>query len=162
MIDWLTLFQNVPPELATVLIAMIPIGELRGALPIALTSYGLPLVQAYLLAVIGNLIPVLFILWLIEPVSKFLRRWKIWDKFFTWLFERTRKKFYTKHEKWGDAALILFVAIPLPVTGAWTGSLAAWLFGINKGKALGLITIGVLIAGCIVAAISLGALNIFT
>lgn len=161
MIDWIQLFHDVPPQLATILIAMIPIGELRGALPIALGPYHLPLWQAYGLAVLGNIIPVFFILWLIEPVSKWLRRWQIWDKFFTWLFDRTRKKFYAKHEKWGDFALILFVAIPLPVTGAWTGSLAAWLFGISKPKALGLIFVGVLIAGGVVSALSLGVLNIF-
>ncbi len=160
MFDWVELFKSVPNEVATVIIAMIPIAELRGALPIALGAYKLPLWQAYPLVVIGNMIPVFFILWLIEPVSNFLRRWKIFDKFFIWLFERTRKKFYSKHAKWGDFALIFFVAIPLPVTGAWTGSLAAWLFGIQKKKALPLILLGVLIAGVIVSILSLGVLNI--
>ncbi|MDP3970936.1 MAG: small multi-drug export protein [bacterium] len=161
MIDWVELFIGIPSQIATILIAMIPIGELRGALPIALGPYSLPLWQAYPLAVLGNMIPVFFILWLFGPVSEWLRQWKIFNRFFDWLFERTRKKFYDKHKKWGDLALVLFVAIPLPVTGAWTGSLAAWLFGIPKKKALPLIFSGVLIAGVIVSAISLGALKIF-
>ncbi len=161
MLDWVELFKNVPPEVATATIAMIPIAELRGAIPVALGAYDLAWWEVYFLAVIGNLVPVVFILWLIEPVSKFLRRWKIFDKFFEWLFARTRKKFYAKHEKWGDFALITFVAIPLPVTGAWTGSLAAFLFGINPKKALPLITLGVIIAGVIVTIISLGIFNIF-
>lgn len=156
-----SLLQGIPVELATLLIAMVPVGELRGALPIALTQYNLPLWQAFGLSVIGNIIPVFFILWLIGPVSQWLRRWKLFDRFFTSLFERTRKKFYAKHEKWGDLALVIFVAIPLPVTGAWTGALAAWLFGIQKFKAVGLIFAGVFIAGIIVAALTLGVLKVF-
>lgn len=161
MLDLAATFQDVPPQLATLLIAMIPIGELRGAIPAALGPYNLPVWQAYVFAVIGNMIPVFAIVWLIGPVSDWLRRWKMFDRFFNWLFDRTRKKFYHKHEKWGNLALILFVAIPLPVTGAWTGSLAAWLFGIKKKEAIPLIFIGVLIAGVIVSALSLGVLNIF-
>lgn len=160
MLNWVQLFQNIPAEVATVLIAMVPVGELRAALPIALTAYQLPVWEAFLLAVLGNMIPVIFILWLIEPVSNFLRRWSIFDRFFNWLFERTRKKFYNKHAKWGDVALLVFVAIPLPVTGAWTGSLAAWLFGIKPRKAFPLILAGVCIAGVIVSLLSLGILSL--
>lgn len=159
MINWIDVFKNIPPEIATVLIGMIPVGELRAALPIALTAYHLPVWEAFGLAVLGNMIPVVFILWLIEPVSKFLRRWKIFDRFFNWLFERTRRKFYAKHAQWGDIALVIFVAIPLPVTGAWTGSLAAWLFGIPMRRAVPLILTGVVIAGIIVGLLSLGVLS---
>ena len=77
MFNWVEIFKNVPPELATALIAMIPIAELRGAIPIALGVYDLPVWEVFLLAVVGNIIPVIFILWLIEPVSKFLRKWDI-------------------------------------------------------------------------------------
>lgn len=161
MFDWVELFKEVPHEVAAFTIAMIPIAELRGALPIALGIYDMPLWKAYVICVLGNMVPVFFILWLLPPVSKFLRRWKIFDKFFTWLFERTRRKFYKKHAKWGDFALVLFVGIPLPVTGAWTGSLAAWLFGIKYRKALPLIFLGVIIAGVIVSTLSLGIINIF-
>lgn len=161
MLNWVEIFKDIPPEVATTLIAMLPIAELRGAIPIALGAYQLPIWQAYIFAVIGNLIPVIFILKWIYPVSKFLRRWKIFDRFFVWLFARTRKKFYKKYEKWGDLALILFVAIPLPVTGAWTGSFAAFLFGIKLKKALPLITLGVIIAGIIVTLISISGIQIF-
>ncbi|MBU1167634.1 small multi-drug export protein [Patescibacteria group bacterium] len=151
------MFQNIPHELATVLIAMIPIGELRGALPIALTVYDLPLWEAYLLSVLGNIIPVVFILWLLDPVSKWLmERSKIMKRFFDWLFSRTHKKHSHRFEKWGAAALITFVAIPLPITGAWTGAVAAFIFGIPFKKALPLITVGVLIAGVIVSIMTLG------
>lgn len=159
MFDWVNLFKDIPAELATVLIAMIPIAELRAALPIALTAYQLPIWEAFVLSVIGNMIPVFIILWLIEPVSKFLRRWKVFNRFFNWLFDRTRRKFYDKHAKWGDLALVIFVAIPLPATGAWTGSLAAWLFGIPMRRAVPLILTGVVIAGIIVGLLSLGILT---
>ncbi len=155
-IDVVELFKDFPPEVAVFVISMLPISELRGAIP-AGHAWELVWWQTALIAIVGNMIPVIFILWFIEPVSKFLRKYsKTLDKFFIWLFERTRKKFYKKHERWGDAALILFVAIPLPVTGAWTGSLAAWLFGIEYKKALPLITIGVIIAATIVTLLSLG------
>ena len=142
------------------LIAMLPIAELRGAIPIALGVYDLSVPTSYFLSVVGNLIPVVFVLLWLEPVSVFLRKKsKAFEKFFNWLFERTRKKFTKKYEKWGYFALILFVAIPLPVTGAWTGSIAAFLFGIPFKKAFPLIIVGVLIAGIVVTLASLGVLS---
>lgn len=153
-------FNNVPAELGTTIIASLPIVELRGAIPAGI-AWGLNVWQAALYSVIGNLIPVVFILLLMGPVTKLLRGIPLFDTFFNWLFERTRRKFYAKHEKWGDLALIIFVAIPLPVTGAWTGSLAAWLFGIPPRKAFPLIAIGVLIAAVIVSVLSAGAFTLF-
>ena len=81
---------------------------------------------------------------------------KFFNRFFTYLFERTRKKHNGKFEKWGALALITFVAIPLPVTGGWSGALAAFVFGIPFKKALPLIFLGVIIAGAIVTGLSLG------
>ncbi|MFH1426147.1 MAG: small multi-drug export protein [Candidatus Kerfeldbacteria bacterium] len=156
-IDPVEIFQNIPEQLAVIVIAMLPIFELRGAIPAGIGGYDMAWWTVALLAVVGNMIPVFFILLFIEPVSDFLRKHSaLMEKFFSWLFERTRRKFYKKHARWGDLALILFVAIPLPVTGAWTGSLAAWLFGIPFKKALPLIFIGVIIAATIVTALSLG------
>ena len=94
------------------------------------------------------------------PVSNFLRRIGFMDRFFDWIFARTRKRSGAL-EKYGALGLVLFVAIPLPVTGAWTGSAAAFLFGIPFRKAFPLIVAGVAIAGAIVtvavlAGVSLG------
>ncbi len=162
MIDLTHYFDGFSPELATTLLAMLPIAELRGAIPAGIGGWGLDWWVAAPLAIIGNMIPVFFILWWIEPVSKWLRKhFAFFDRFFEWLFERTRKKFYNKYEKWGNLALIVFVAIPLPVTGAWTGSLAAFLFGIPFKKALPLITVGVIIASIIVTLLTVGAVAIF-
>lgn len=145
-------------QFISVLIASIlPISELRGAIPLALVTYNWTIWQAYLVAVIGNLIPVILILLFLDPVSKFLsRHFGFMKTFFDWLFSRTRKKHTEKFEKWGALILISFVAIPLPLTGAWTGALVAFLFGIEFKKAVPLIFLGILIAGIIVTFLSTG------
>lgn len=155
------LFNDFSPELATFIISMMPISELRGAIPIAIGVYHLSPIEAYFLAIVGNIIPVILILKYLDPVSKFLMsKSKFFDKFFTYLFERTRKKHNGKFEKWGALALITFVAIPLPVTGGWSGALVAFVFGISFWRALLLISIGVMIAGVIVMGLSLGVWGI--
>lgn len=148
-------------ELKVFLIAMSPILELRGSIPMALGVYDLPVWSAYLFSVIGNIVPVIFILFLLESVSFYLsRHFYYFNRFFAWLFERTRQKHSAKFEKWQELALVILVAIPLPFTGAWTGSLCAFLFGIPFRKAFPLITLGVVIAGLIVTLTSLGIINL--
>lgn len=138
----------------TLLLAMTPIGELRVALPMGILAYGLDWKTAYFFSVLGNIIPVVFLLLFLGPVSNWLSlKSKICAKFFTWIFERTRKKTNSRMDKYGAIALISFVAIPLPFTGAWTGSIAAFLFGIPFKKAFPLIFLGVLMAGIIVLAL---------
>ena len=128
----------------------------------AIGVYHLSPTTAYFLSIIGNIIPVIFILWLIEPVSGFLmKRIKLCRRFFAWLFGRTRANHNHKFEKWGALALITFVAIPLPMTGGWSGALAAFVFGIPFKKSLLLIFAGIMIAGVIVTAMSLGAVEAF-
>jgi len=133
-----------------VMLAMLPISELRGAIPLAIGIYKLNPYASIPLIVAANFLPVPFILKFLGPVERFLRKWKFWDKLMTRIFERTRIKTRKSIEKWESLALILFVAIPLPVTGAWTGSLAAYLFGLDFKKSLLCIFIGVVIAGAIV------------
>lgn len=160
--DLVSLFAGVPPQLATFLIAMMPVGELRAAIPIALTVYDLSVWQVYLLAVAGNMVPVFALLALYGPLSRFLSRHSQHaKKFFDWLFEKTQTRHKEKFRKWGAAALILFVAIPLPITGAWTGSVAAFVFGIPYKPALGYIFLGVLIAAAIVSAVMVVGNGIF-
>jgi len=157
--DW-SVFQNLPAELATLLIALIPIGELRVAIPVGILSFDLPWWSAYIFAVIGNMIPVFFLLYLLEPVYKFLdKRSPFFHRMFEWVFKRTRRKLEKKVQKYGVWALMLFVMVPLPITGAWTGSIAAFIFGMKYKKALLAIFLGVLIAGVIVTLISVGAFD---
>jgi uncharacterized membrane protein len=152
------LLSNWPHELTTVILAMAPISELRGAIPFAVTVGGMAWQEAYVIAVIANFIPVIFILNYIGPVSEYMRRWKTCDRFFDWLFARTRRK-GKMIQRFEVLGLVLFVAIPLPVTGAWTGSLAAFLFGVRKRVAFPSIFLGILIAGGIVTLASLGVLS---
>ncbi len=148
--------------LSTILTAMTPIGELRMALPIAILNYKMNIVPAYLLSVLGNIIPVFLILIFLRFFVKFLmQNFKVFDKFFNWLFERTRRRFARKYEKWGKLALVIFVAIPLPITGAWTGSVAAWLFNFKYWQSILLIFIGVCISGIIVSLLTLSGGAIF-
>ena len=143
------------------LVAMLPLGELRGAIPFALAVYDMPFWKVFLFAVIGNIIPVIFLLWLLDPVSKFLMKHsKLMNRFLIWMFKKTREKHSEKIEKWEELALVLLVAIPLPGTGGWTGSLAAFVFGIPFKKALPLIILGIVIAGVIVSALSLGVVSL--
>lgn len=138
----------LPKGWHTFILAMLPISELRGAIPYGL-SVGLPLSEVLILAVIGNLVPVVPILFLFKPVSDYLNRFRIFKKFFKWLFARTLKnaKLVEAYEILG---LILFVGIPLPITGAWTGCLAALLFKVRLRYALLGITLGVLMSAFIV------------
>lgn len=147
-------------ELKIFLIAMSPIVELRGSIPVALGIYQLPVWQTFFISIVGNLVPVVFILLLLESASKYLsHHFYFFNRFFTWLFERTRRKHSASFERFKEFALVILVAIPLPFTGAWTGSLCAFVFGIPIQKAFPLIAAGVIIAGILVTLISLGIIN---
>lgn len=153
--------MSLPPQIITLLIAMLPISELRGAIPIALGIYHLSVPAAFFWSVFGNLIPVIFLLWFLEPIASYLsHHFYFFNRFFAWLFERTRRQHNHRFEIWGALALVSFVAIPLPLTGGWTGAVAAFVFGIPFKKALPLIFLGILIAGLIVTLASLGILGI--
>ena len=142
-------------------LAAAPISELRGAIPVAILSYDFSPYLAYGLAVLGNLVPVIAILLLLDPVVKLLGNIKFFERIFDWVFGYTRKRHSDKVERWGLAALVLIVAIPLPMTGAWSGSLVAFLFGIPFRKAFPMIAAGVLIAGILVTLGTLGLIQIF-
>lgn len=151
------LFSGWSPELATLVIAAVPVGELRVALPVALTVYHLDFWSAFILSVAGTLTAALVVMAVLDPVTQFARKYsQPINRALEWLFERTRKRHQSKFEKYKDIALILFVAIPLPFTGAYTGALAAYIFGVPFRRAFPLIAIGVIISAAIVTAITLG------
>ncbi|MFP4654597.1 MAG: COG2426 family protein [Methanohalobium sp.] len=154
------LFDVMPSWLSTFLLSALPFSELRGSIPVALVIYNMDPVLAYCLGVLGNMFPVIPILLFLSPVSAYLRRFKSWDYFFTWLFARTHRRHSEKFEKYGTLALVLFVAIPLPVTGAWTGCVAAFVFGIKFRHALMAIFSGVLISGVIVTTLVLSGIGV--
>lgn len=149
----LNALQGIPPIAVIIFISMLPFIELRGSIPIAIFVYNMDWAEAFFLSVIGNMIPVPFILLFFKYVEKWLRRFSLFEKFFNWLYERTRKKSKSWVEKYGALGLIVFVAIPLPMTGAWTGSLISYLFDLKFTKAILWIFIGVVIVGIIVSAV---------
>ena len=157
-INYIELFKNLPPELAIFFMSMLPVTELRASIPIGLTVYKLDLLTTVVYAISGSILPMFFILYLIDPVSKFLmKNFEIFNRFFTWLFKRTAIKFEGKHAKYGAIALILFVAIPLPFTGCWSGAIASFLFQIPRHKAAALIILGVMLSASIITFITLFA-----
>lgn len=150
--------MDISPRVMTFLIATLPISELRGAIPYALFTGGLNWPEAYLYAVLGNFIPVIPLLLFLERISEWLRRYSLFDRFFEWFFKRTRKK-GRLIERFETLGLVLFVAIPLPVTGAWTGCAAAFLFKVPLRLAIPAVACGILIAGGIVTLASMGVIS---
>ena len=151
-------FTGLPDELVTACLAALPVIELRGSIPWATFILKLSWESALLFSIIGNLVPVPLILLLLKPAEKLLSRWIVMDRFFQWLFARTRRRGKVV-ERYMALGLILFVAIPLPVTGAWTGTVAAHVFGVRFGPALVCITAGVCIAGIVVTLACQGLLG---
>jgi len=148
------LMRGFSKETIVIILAALPVSELRGAIPAAVLTFGFSPLKAYCISFIGNAIPVVPLLLLLQPVSNWLRRFPLWKRFFDWLFERTRKK-ASVVERFEAIGLILFVAIPLPVTGAWTGCVAATLFKVRFRYALPAVLCGVAIAGGIVIALTM-------
>ncbi len=147
-------------EIITFLLSMTPINELRGTIPISISLYNLKPLLAFFIAVLGNMMPVFFLVWFWKKGARFLmKRSKFFYKLFDWLFKRTRKRFYKKYTIYGDLLLILIVAIPLPFTGAWTGTLVSYIFGTPYWKSIYLIAIGVIIAGIVVTLATLGVIS---
>ena len=144
------------------IISMIPILELRGALLVAGPLLGVPVSVAVPVSVIGNIIPVPFILLLITPIFQWMKGTKLFRPMVEKLESKAMSKSdqIEKYEFWG---LVLFVGIPLPGTGAWTGSLIAALLGIKFKKAFPAVILGILIATvimCFISYVLLGGVNL--
>ena len=159
--------KGLSKDAVIVAISTLPIVELRGAIPVGhvlfpdtdpTTRLGRDdlrrAARIFLYAVLGNMLPVPFILLLLGPVSGLCMKVPVGKKFFDWLFARTRRK-TADIEKYETLGLTVFVAIPLPATGAWTGAMAGWLLGMSFAHSLLSIFLGVLIAGVVMTALAL-------
>ncbi|MDR1239136.1 MAG: small multi-drug export protein [Treponema sp.] len=147
----------------TALLSFLPISELRGAIPFAMAQ-GMPWYAAYPFAAALNALvaPACWIF--LSTLHRLFLKMTWYENFFTRFVERARNKLHGGVEKWGWLGVAVFVAIPLPVTGAWTGTLGAWVLGLPRGKTLLAVILGVAAAGAIVSAVMLlgiGALHIF-
>ncbi len=141
-------------------LAMVPVSELRGAIPLGIIGYNIPWYECYILCCIANFIPVPFILLLIKKVIKWMGGSKVefFKKVSLWIQNKADKN-KDAVNRYGVFGLILFVAIPLPMTGAWTGALVAAVTNMKFGRAVICCITGILIAGAIVTLISTGALS---
>lgn len=144
-------------ELIVFIISLMPILEIRGGL-IAATLLGVDIVPAFIICLIGNLLPMPFILWFITPIFNKLKKTKHLSKLVNKLENKalSKKDKIEKAEFWG---LLFFVGIPLPGTGGWTGSLIAALIDMDKKKALCATILGIILAGFIVGTLSFGLLK---
>lgn len=149
------------PALVTFIVSMLPVVELRLAIPIGV-SMGLPVWQAAVISIVGNLLPAPFIIAFIRVVMDFLRdKSRLMRWFVEWLERKAtgpKADRVRRYEFWG---LLLFVAIPLPGTGAWTGSLVAALLDIRMRRALPPIAAGVVIAAVVVSLATSGVIQVF-
>jgi len=147
-------------ELLVFIISALPVGELRAGILLGL-SWKLNPWLVFTLATIGNFLPVIPLLYLLEPISNFFRSVSPWlDEKLARLFAKTRHKHSQRVNRYGALGLALFVAIPSPGTGAWTGCLLAFLFDLDKKYALVAILAGVLGAGFLVLGFGLGLFSL--
>lgn len=147
----------------TLLLSILPISELRGGIPFALAN-GVPWGIAFLCAVLANILVVPLVYFFLDYVHKVFLFIPWYKTLFNKIVVRTRKKIDTSFQKYEYWALFLFVAIPLPITGAYTGTLAAWLLGVPRKKAFVYLSLGVVVAGMIVLLVSvlgIQALQVF-
>ena len=147
-------------EILVFIISLLPILELRGGL-LAAALIGLDPVPSYIISIIGNILPVPFILLLINKILDWMRKSKKFKKVAKWLDEKVEKH-KGQIEKYGYLGIVLFVGIPLPGTGAWTGSLIASVLEMDKKKTFFAVLAGVFIASIIMMVISFGVIGNIT
>ncbi len=146
--------DKVPDELTVFLISLMPVLEIRGGM-IAARLLEMDFLKAFAICYVGNMLPIPFIILFIRKIFEFLRRFKFFERIIVKLEKKTEKNKdkVMRYEAWG---LLLFVAIPLPGTGGWTGALMAALLDIRIKRSLPIIAIGVLIAGFIMSGLTYG------
>ena len=147
--------------LITALLSIAPISELRGAIPFALAK-GMPVVWAYLFCVAMNFLASILVLIFLNTLHKLFYHISLYRRFFDSFIERARRKVGPNLDKYGTWGLTVFVAIPLPVTGAITGTLGAWVLGMKKRQILPAVLAGVAIAGIIVSIIAYYGIEAFS
>ncbi len=152
--------MELEPLLKVVLLAAAPVSELRGAIPYGILAAKLPVVQVFAFSFFGNILPVIPLFFGIRFLLNGLTRFRYSRKFALWFIKRTKKKAKII-EYYQAVGLALFVAIPLPMTGAWTGIIAASLFKIKFKYAFLAVMIGVLIAGLVVTGLTLSGSELF-
>ncbi len=147
-----TILEFLSDEIMVILIAAMPVLELRGAIPFGV-SLGMHPLHAMLLGILGSMLPVPFLLLFLKPIFREMRKNSLFRKFVEWLTRRTMKK-AKNIKKYSALGLLIFVAVPLPTTGVWTGSIAAALLDMRFRTAMLAIFVGNCIAALIMMILS--------
>jgi len=153
--------------LYAIIITILPISELRGGLPLAIIyakDNNIPLILIFSLIVLLNILVVFFVFYFLDNIHHVLLNVKLYKKFFESYMKRLQRKidkFEKKYSTLGFLALTLFVAVPLPITGAWSGCLVSWALGLDRKKSILAISIGIVIAGLIIFFGTIGFMNLF-
>ncbi len=146
--------------LYTFLSAMVPLTELRLAIPFGYVHFDLPIWVAVFAGILGNVFAIALVLLLLPFVVKLFWQIELFRGILKKIFAKTRDKFSGKISLWGEIALILFVAVPLPGSGGWTGALIAYLFGLSYWKSMKFIAIGLILSGVLVGMLTIGVDNL--
>jgi uncharacterized membrane protein len=146
--------RGIPPLLATGLITLLPVFELRGGIPVGIALLDLHPLAVFAVCVLFNMAPVLPVLLLLRPLRRWLGRVRPFGGLFRFLDRRVERR-RDMIERYEELGLTLFVGVPLPVTGAWTGSILAALLGLRPGSSVLFIFLGVLLAGVVVTMLTL-------
>ena len=154
---FINIFSGINKELIIFIISLFPILELRGGM-LAATLLEINFKRAFIICILGNIIPIPIVLLFLEKIFNLLGKWNVTKKIVEWLKKKALSK-RKQIDKYGYLGLILFVGIPLPGTGAWTGSLLAILLGLNKRKSFICILLGILLAAIIMSIVSYGVIG---
>ena len=143
-----------------ILLSMLPLGELRAGIPVIIASK-VGILNAFLIGTFANIFIIPFIYIFLDSVHLELMKWRVYNYFFNKSIKSIRHKVHNAVQKWGFLGLLIFVATPLPGTGAYSAILGSWILGIDRAKSQMSIALGVIIAGIIVTLISLGVIHGF-
>lgn len=154
LLQW---FQGWPPEVVTMIVAALPIVEVRGAVPLALEVLGLPAWRGALAAFVGSALPAVVLPLVLERFEAPCRRYlPVCRRLFDWTGAHVERRYTERYRALGFIGLALFVAVPLPMTGVWTGALAAWILRMEKRYAIPALILGTGMATIVVTLATLG------
>ena len=154
---FIDLFGGISKEVIIFIISLMPILELRGGL-LAASLLNVEFIRAAVICIVGNVLPIPIVLLFLRFVLDLFEKWSVTKRIVTWLEKKAEEK-REQIDKYGYLGLIIFVGIPLPGTGAWTGALLAIMLGMNRKKSFVCILIGVLMAAVIMSILSYGILG---
>lgn len=160
IIQFVELLKGLPKEWIVLIASAIPVIEVRGSIPLGMMYFKMPALNAILLSILGSSLIALPLFWFLNTMTVHLRKINAFDKFFEWLFARTRAK-SKMIEDLELIGLTLFIAVPLPGTGVWTGVIAAYLLGLRWLPTFFAASVGTSLASIAVWAATAGLIKLF-